>query len=98
MAYKIREDIAQEFISYLTPVFKMGAEKHGDVNWLQPYGKTCSHKEMHDCVFHHVARSFTNGDANNLAKCNDSEAFDLAHAAARCLMRIYTVLHKIPNN
>ncbi len=39
-------------------VFEAGAAKHGDLNFLEANGSRCSHKDMHDSMFHHLAQSY----------------------------------------
>lgn len=90
MTYKIREDIAQEFLGYIAEVMGPGAIKHGDCNWMLPNGKKSSHIEMHDSMFHHLSESFA-----GRAQDKDSGLHPLKHLACRALMRLYIITHNI---
>ena len=50
-------EVPEEFEDY-KKVLEMGANKHGANNWLEPNGAKSSFKQMHDSMFHHLARSF----------------------------------------
>lgn len=76
-----------EFLDFLD-VLKMGADKHGNANWLNADGKKSSHKEMHDSMFHHLSNSFAGVRIDN-----DSGLDHLLHLASRALM-MYTRLKR----
>ena len=49
--------VPPEFEDY-KEIMEFGATKHGPDNWLDPDGNKSSFKQMHDSMFHHLARSF----------------------------------------
>ena len=80
-------------------VFAFGAKKHGDKNWEDGNkGKKSSFKEMHDSMFHHLAKSFSGAicafnpqglakDIPNSSRLDKETYLDhLLHLAARALM------------
>ena len=69
---KPKRNVPEEFNDYLK-VMEMGAEKHGDMNWLEPNGTKSSHKDMHDSMFHHLAKSFA---ASPYTGSSQSKSFD----------------------
>ena len=91
--YKIREDVANEFLKYIASVMGPGAKKHGDENWMQPNGNKSSHKEMHDSIQHHLSDSFAGGLIDP-----DDNCHYLAKVATRALMLLYIKLHNIRND
>ena len=75
-------------------VMEMGAQKHGENNWLKPGGSKSSFKQMHDSIFHHIAESYAAGPHSfGLPERVDheSELDPLLHAICRCQM-MYTRL------
>lgn len=77
------EAIRPEFFDVFK-IISMGAGKYKLNNWLTPDGARTSEKEMHDSMFHHLAQSFSNGDADK-----ESGEDHLLHLATRALM-LYT--------
>ena len=74
--------IPLEMLDFLK-VVKMGADKYAMNNWLEPDGHSSSHADMHDKMFHHLARSFANHN-----ELDDESALDhLLHVACRALMQ-----------
>ena len=75
-----------EFLDFLKVVAN-GAKKYpppvgARANWLTPNGGTSSHKDMHDRMFHHLARSFANFERQD----NESGLDHLLHLACRAMM------------
>lgn len=66
-------------------VIENGAKKYSLNGWLQPNGKNCSEKDMHDSMFHHLAESFVLPDGSD----KDSGLSALLHLQCRAAM-IYT--------
>ncbi len=62
-------------------VIENGAKKYAPGNWLKVDGKTASHKDMHNSIFHHVAESYA-----GLEKDRDSGLNPKLHGACRLLM------------
>lgn len=81
-----------EFLDFLK-VLKMGALKHGNANWLSIDGKKSSHKDMHDSMFHHLAKSFVN------QRIDEESGLDhLLHLASRSLMAYTLIKRGIKHN
>lgn len=76
-----------EFFDFLE-VLRMGAKKHGNLNWLQPNGKTSNHRDMHASMFRHLASSYANDRIDK-----ESGLDHLLHLASRSLM-YYTILKR----
>jgi len=76
-----------EFLDFLE-VLKMGAKKHGNSNWLNADGKKSSHKDMHDSMFHHIAKSYA-----GIRLDQESGLDELLHVASRALM-CYTLIKR----
>jgi len=87
MTYKIREDVKQEWDKWLAEVLEAGC-KYGDNNWLQKNGVKCSHKEMHDSMFHHLACSFAGHQIDP-----DDKIYHLKKLMTRAGMELYLELH-----
>lgn len=87
--------IEEDLDTYMEPEFydfvqvlKMGAEKHGNKNWLSVDGKKSSHKDMHTSMFRHLAKSYAN------QRLDEESGLDhLLHLASRSLM-VYTLLKR----
>jgi hypothetical protein len=56
--YSLGLDIPIEMFDFLD-VLIPGAKKYGANNWLNPNGSKSSHKQMHDSIFHHLAKSYS---------------------------------------
>lgn len=78
-----------EWLSFLADVMEMGAKKYGKDNWLHPNGKSKSHVEMHNSMFHHIAESYTGSRQDK-----ESTLDPLKHAACRALMSVSLYRHK----
>jgi len=65
-------------------VLRMGAEKHGANNWLEPNGKKSSHNDMHASMSRHLEESWK-GEMHD----KESGLHPLLHLASRALM-MYT--------
>jgi hypothetical protein len=69
-------------------VIEMGAKKYDADGWLAPDGKGTSHKQMHDSMFHHLAKSYSG------VRLDDESQLDhLLHVATRAMM-LYTRLRR----
>jgi hypothetical protein len=66
-------------------VVENGAKKYALNNWLDPKGQSVGHKDMHDKMFHHLSRSFTNETRQD----EESKEDHLLHLATRAMM-LYT--------
>ncbi len=72
-----------DFLDFMK-VVEMGAAKYEPKGWLDSDGKGTSHEQMHNSMFHHLARSYA-GD-----RIDDESNLDhLLHLATRALM-MYT--------
>lgn len=86
-----------EFLDFLD-VVEMGRIKHPAppktrANWLTENGSTTSHNDMHDRMFHHLARSF----ANNGRLDDESGLEHLLHMICRGIMTATRIKRGIKN-
>lgn len=83
--------IAPEMLEF-TKVLQNSAnkKKYPADNWLQEDGINSDHKAMHDSMFHHLAKSFSNQRIDN-----DSGLDHLLHLAMRALMLYTRISRKI---
>jgi hypothetical protein len=80
----LKNDLWEPEFFDMVKILQMGATKHGNKNWLDVDGKKSSHKDMHDSMFHHLAKSFSDD------RYDDESGEDhLLHLALRALM-MYT--------
>lgn len=77
--------IPDEMYNFIKVVEFGVAKGYEPNNWLEPNGKRCSEKAMHDSMFHHLAESFSKD-----VKIDKESGLDpLLHLACRALM-LYT--------
>lgn len=85
---KANREAINAVINYVThdvkQVFEFGAKKHGQLNFTNANGGRCSHKEMHDSMFHHLAESFA-----GIRQDKDTGLDPLLHLASRVIMYYY---------
>jgi hypothetical protein len=82
--YDIPTDaLPDEMLDFIN-VIAMGAKKYKMNNWLEPNGRKCSEREMHDSMFHHLAESFS-----GFHRDVESGLDPLLHLACRSMM-LYT--------
>lgn len=56
--YELPSDAVQLDMLDFFEIVAVGAKKYAMNNWLETDGKRCSHKEMHESMFHHLADSY----------------------------------------
>ena len=76
------EAIKPEFFDFLK-IVSLGSKKYVMDNWLRPDGTKSSEQDMHDSMFHHLAKSLSNPSS----KDEDSQDDHLLNLACRALMQ-----------